>query len=158
MIDPVSAFAAAQVAFKGVQTLVNAGSEFEDVLSQLSKWAGYASDVKEWCGQQDSKPSIFKKLTFNSSTSEALNTVFYRKKLQDHENQIREMFSWYGPPGAYEEFIHERRKIEDHRKAMIYNQQRRRQEFVYNSVMVALIFGACLGLWSMIMLVIDLAQ
>ena len=144
MIDPISAFAMAQAAFKGVQSLVAAGGEIEDVFSQLSKWAGYASDVKEWCGQQDSKPSIFKKLSFGSATSEAMDTVMYRQKLQQQEKEIREMFSWYGPPGSYEEFIKERRRIEDQRKRMIYDQQRRRQAFIYNTGLV-LAISACIG-------------
>jgi hypothetical protein len=144
MIDPISAFAMANAAFKGVQSLVNAGSEIEDVFGQLSKWAGYASDVKEWCGQQESKPSIFKKLSFGSSTSEAMDTVMYRQKMQQQEKEIREMFQWYGPPGAYEEFIKERRKIEDQRKKMIYDQQRRRQAFIYNGGMILAIV-LCLG-------------
>jgi hypothetical protein len=154
MIDPVSAFAMASAAFKGVQSLVNAGSEIEDVFAQLSKWAGYASDVKEWCGQQDSKPSIFKTLSFGSATSEAMDTVMYRQKMEQQEKEIREMFSWYGPPGAYEEFIKERRKIEAKRKEMIYDQQRRRQAFIYNTAMFSGIAVAVAGIiWGVSLIV-----
>jgi hypothetical protein len=158
MIDPVSAFAMASAAFKGVQSIVNAGGEIEDVFSQLSKWAGYAADVKEWCGQQDAKPSIFKKLSFGSATSEAMDTVMYRQKMEQQEKEIREMFSWYGPPGAYEEFIKERRRIEDMRKRMIYDQQRRRQAFLYNGGMILAIAGLLGGIGYLVYLGISMAN
>ena len=38
MIDPVTAFAAANAAFKGVKMLVGAGREIQDVSKQLGSW------------------------------------------------------------------------------------------------------------------------
>jgi len=143
MIDPVTAFAAASAAFKGVQTLVNHGREIEDVFGQLAKWAEAVSDLQEWMGQK-SKPSIFKKLTFRDDTKAALETVMYRQKLAAMEKEIREMFQWYGPPGAYEEFIKERRLIKARREKMIYEQIRRRKAFVEYSLAFGLV-GATLG-------------
>lgn len=143
MIDPVTAFAAASAAFKGVQTLVNHGREIEDVFGQLAKWAEAVSDLQEWMGQK-SKPSIFKKLTFQDDTKAALETVMYRQKLAVMEKEIREMFQWYGPPGAYEEFIKERRLIKARREKMIYEQIRRRKAFVEYSLAFGLV-GATLG-------------
>jgi len=143
MIDPITAMAAASAAFKGVQTLVNHGREIEDVFGQLAKWAGAVSDVQEWMGQK-SKPSIFKKLTFQDDTKAALETVAYRNKIAAMEKEIREMFQWYGPPGAYEEFIKERRRIKDQRERMVYEQMRRRRAFVEYSV-AFVVLGAALG-------------
>lgn len=153
MIDPVTAFAAASAAFKGVQTLVNHGRDIEEVFGQLAKWAGHVSDVQEWLGQS-SKPSIFKKLTFKDDTKAALEAVMYRNKIILMEKEIREMFQWYGPPGAYEEFIKERRRIKDHRERTIYEQQRRRRAFVHNTallILIALICGAIVGLLGLVM-------
>ena len=61
-MDPLTLMAGASAAFKGVQTLVNHGREIEEVFGQLAKWATVVSDLQEWCGQQEKKPSIFKKL------------------------------------------------------------------------------------------------
>ena len=143
MIDPITAMAAASAAFKGVQTLVNHGREVEEVFGQLAKWAGAVSDVQEWMGQR-SKPSIFKKLTFQDDTKSALEAVAYRNKIALMEKEIREMFQWYGPPGAYEEFIRERRRIKDQRERMVYEQMRRRRAFVEYSV-AFVVLGAALG-------------
>ena len=138
-MDPITLMAAASAAFKGVQSLVNNGREIEDVFAQLSKWAAATSDLKAWCKGEDAKPSIFKKLSFGSSTSEAMNTVVVRMKIAQQEKDIREIFNWYGPPDAYQDFIHERRKIEEARNRMIHDQALRRKEFFYTVGMGALI-------------------
>jgi len=136
-MDPITLLAAASAAFNGVKKLVEHGKEIEDVFGQLSKWASYTSDLQEWCKQEESKPSIFKKLSFGDDTSEALNVMSIRMKLAQQEVEIREMFQWYGPPGAYEEFIAERRRIKAQREKMIYEQARRRKEFLYNAFYIS---------------------
>ena len=143
-MDPITLMAAASAAFNGVKQLIDHGKDIEDVFGQLSKWASYTSDLQEWCRQEETKPSIFKTLSFGDDTSEALNVMSIRMKLAQQETDIREMFQWYGPPGAYEEFIAERRKIKAQREKMIYEQARRRKEFLYLVVNSALI-AVCLG-------------
>ena len=138
-MDPITLLAAANAAFHGVKKLIDHGKEIEDVFAQLSKWASYTSDLQEWCKQEEAKPSIFKKLSFKDDTSEALNVMSIRMKLAQQETDIREMFQWYGPPNAYEEFIQERRRIKAHREKMIYDQARRRKEFVYLMFNISLI-------------------
>jgi len=133
-MDPLTLLAGASAAFKGVQTLVNHGRDIEDVFGQLAKWATHVSDLQEWVRGQESKPSIWKKLSFKDDTAEALNTMVVRQRIANQEKEIREMFQWYGPPGAYEEFIQERRRIKDQRERMIYEQRRRRQAFFWNCV------------------------
>ena len=138
-MDPITLLAAASAAFNGVKQLIDHGREIEDVFGQLSKWASATADLQEWCRQEESKPSIFKKLSFNDDTSEALNVMSIRMKLAQQEKDIREMFQWYGPPGAYEEFIVERRRIRAHREKQIYEQARRRKEFMYLMFNISLI-------------------
>lgn len=144
-MDPITLMAGASAAFNGVKALVDNGREIEEVFDQLSKWATYATDLRAWAQGEDAKPSIFKKLKFGDSTSEAMNTVTIRMKLAKQEVEIREMFQWYGPPGAYEDFIHERRKIEAERKRMIHDQILRRKQFIYNSLNIGLIV-LCFGI------------
>lgn len=143
-MDPITLLAAASAAFNGVKQLIDHGREIEDVFGQLSKWASATADLQEWCRQEESKPSIFKKLSFRDDTAEALNVMSIRMKLAQQEKDIREMFQWYGPPGAYEEFIVERRRIKAHREKQIYEQARRRKEFMYLMFNLSLI-GLGLG-------------
>ena len=140
-MDPFTLLAAASTAFNGVKKLIEHGREIEDVFAQLGKWAAATSDLQEWCRQQDATPSIFKTLSFKNDTAAALDAVTVRMKLAQQEKDIREMFKWYGPPDSYEEFILERRKIKAHREKMIYQQARRRREFLWfcvNSTVIVL--------------------
>lgn len=145
MIDPVTAFATASAAFKGVQALVAQGREVQDVFGQLAKWAEAVSDVQEWMGQKR-KPSIFKKLTFQDDTKAAIEAVMYRQKIAAMEKEIREMFQWYGPPDAYTEFIKERRLIKARREKMVYEQMRRRKAFVEYSLAFGIIVATLGGI------------
>jgi hypothetical protein len=149
-MDPITLLAAASTAFNGVKKLIEHGREIEDVLSQLGKWATATSDLQEWCKQQDAKPSIFKKLSFKNDTAAAMDAVTVRMKLAQQEKDIREMFQWYGPPDSYEEFIRERRKIKAQREKMIYQQARRRREFMWfcintAAIVLAIAFVGWLG-------------
>ena len=47
MIDPVTAFAAANAAFKGVKMLVGAGREMQDVSKQLGQWYCAVADISK---------------------------------------------------------------------------------------------------------------
>ena len=149
-MDPITLLAAASTAFNGVKKLIEHGREIEDVFSQLGKWATATSDLQEWCKQQDAKPSIFKKLSFKNDTAAAMDAVTVRMKLAQQEKDIREMFQWYGPPDSYEEFIRERRKIKAQREKMIYQQARRRKEFMWfcintAAIVLAIVFVGWLG-------------
>jgi len=149
-MDPITLLAAASTAFNGVKKLIEHGREIEDVFSQLGKWATATSDLQEWCKQQDAKPSIFKKLSFKNDTAAAMDAVTVRMKLAQQEKDIREMFQWYGPPDSYEEFIRERRKIKAQREKMIYQQARRRREFMWfcintAAIVLAIAFVGWLG-------------
>jgi hypothetical protein len=149
-MDPITLLAAASTAFNGVKKLIEHGREIEDVFSQLGKWATATSDLQEWCKQQDATPSIFKKLSFKNDTAAAMDAVTVRMKLAQQEKDIREMFQWYGPPDSYEEFIRERRKIKAQREKMIYQQARRRKEFMWfcintAAIVLAIAFVGWLG-------------
>lgn len=149
-MDPITLLAAASAAFNGVKKMIEHGREIEDVFSQLGKWATATSDLQEWCKQQDAKPSIFKKLSFKNDTAAAMDAVTVRMKLAQQEKDIREMFQWYGPPDSYEEFIRERRKIKAQREKMIYQQARRRKEFMWfcintAAIVLAIAFVGWLG-------------
>lgn len=140
MIDPVSAFAMATAAFNGVKRAVEIGREVQDVYSQLSQWAGAASDLQEYISQQENrKPGLFEKIGFGKNeTSEAFDTFIAKQKIVEMEKEIHQMFLYgdlqhLGQDG-YREFIQMRRDIKAKREKMVYEQMRRRQAFVRNVV------------------------
>lgn len=138
MLDPISAFTMATAAFNGIKRAVEIGREVQDVYSQLSKWAGAASDLAEAISQQESKkPGLFEKIGFGKNeTSEAFDTMIAKQKLIEMEREIYQMFIYgdlqhLGLDG-YREFVNLRKEIKEKRKKMIYDQMRRRQKFVQN--------------------------
>lgn len=135
MIDPVSAFAMATAAFNGIKRAVEVGREVQDVYSQLSQWAGAASDLQEYISQQENrKPGLFEKIGFGKNeTSEAFDTFIAKQKIVEMEKEIYQMFIYgdlqhLGQDG-YKEFIQMRRDIKAKREKMIYEQMRRRKAF-----------------------------
>ena len=57
MIDPVTAIATANAAFKGIQMMVAKGREIEDCVGQLSKWAGRRIRHRV-SGEKGEKPAV----------------------------------------------------------------------------------------------------
>jgi hypothetical protein len=138
MIDPITALATATAVFNGIKQAVAVGREAQDIFGQLSKWAGAVADVQEWIrgsAEAESKPSIFKKITFDkSATAEAFDTYAAQVQIRQMEAEIKHMFVWgelnhLGLDG-YNEFIMLRRSVKEQRQKMVYDQLRRKQRFV----------------------------
>lgn len=154
MIDPITAFATAKAAFAGVQRLVNGGQEIQDVLGQLAKWAQAAEDLKAWCGME-SKPSIFKKLTFQNDTAHALQVLQYRTAIANQEKELREFLIYQGAANAWEDFVKIRRDIKRKREATVYEQMRRRKAFIEILLATAMIVAGSLIIGFMVNLIIS---
>lgn len=158
-MDPLTGLAALNATFAGVKKLIEHGKDIEDVFSSLKRWATTASDMYEWCNEQEKTPSIFKKISFsNTLSSEALDAVMVRRKLEQQETQLRELMMWHGGPGMYEEFIQERRKIKDFREKTIYKQQRMRREFFQNAMYIGAIGGLLTALGYFGVLINDMLK
>jgi hypothetical protein len=165
MIDPITALATATAVFNGLKQAVAVGREAQDIFSQLGKWAGAVADVQEWIsGEANTKPSIFKKLTFDkSATAEAFDTYAAQVQIRQMEEEIRHMFTWgelnhLGLDG-YNEFIMLRRNIKLQRERMIYEHERRKKRFIALTTEWALIavvlFLGGLILFHIVMFIIN---
>ena len=99
MLDPFTCLAAANTAFTLVKKVVKTGKEAEEVYRALSKWAGHVSDLQEWMGAEQKKPSIFKKITYKkSATAEAFDMLIAKKRLEDYAflyNTFTNLFSFF---------------------------------------------------------------
>jgi len=145
MIDPITALSAASVCYSTLKKAVALGKDVEEIYGTLSKWAGHIEDVKEVISQEKDRPGIFKKLSYKkSATQEVFDTIVAEEKIREQEKYIREFFTanwtadWGGIQG-YRKFIDMRRKIKAKREREIYNQMRRRKNFLYNTKMGVLI-------------------
>ena len=96
---------------------------------------------------------VFKKLTYKrSATQEVFDSIVAEEKIREQEKYIREFFTanwtadWGGIQG-YRKFIQMRRDIKKRREREVYNQMRRRKNFLYNTKM-----GIFIGSLSLILI------
>jgi hypothetical protein len=165
-MDPVTILAAATAAYNGVKKAVELGREVSDIYGQLGQWAGHIGDLKtciDGIEKADSKPKLFKALTFEKSeTAEAFDVFAAKQKMKEMEDEIFHMFMYgelchLGLDG-YREFKRMRQEIHDKRQKMIMDQIKLRKDFIYNiKIGSAIIIASILSLliiWGTIEIIV----
>ncbi len=129
MIEVMAALAVANSAFKSVQTLIGRGAELEQMVGQLGTWFTAASDIR--AAGELQKPSVFRRLVNAQSVeTEALNQIIAKKKLLEHERELRSMIVLRFGIEAYKEMIQMRRDIRAAREQELYATMRLKQNIV----------------------------
>ena len=106
MLDPITAFAAAQAAIKGVQAAIKMGKDIGAISGDLMKFF----EAKDVVAKAATKPG-------KSDTAQAVEIVMKAKQLQDAENELKQMLIWSGNADTWEAILRERNKIVHDRKA-----------------------------------------
>ena len=107
MIDPFTAFAAAQAAVKGIQAAIKLGKDVQSIASDLSKFF----EAKDIVQQAANNPKKFK-----SDTAQALETVMQAKQLVEAETELKNTLIWSGNADVWEGVLLERNNIIQRRK------------------------------------------
>lgn len=107
MIDPFTAFAAAQAAVKGIQAAIKLGKDVQGIAADLGKFF----EAKDIVQQAANNPKKFK-----SDTAQALETVMQAKQLADAENELKNTLIWSGNADVWEGVLLERNNIIQRRK------------------------------------------
>ena len=107
MIDPFTAFAAAQAAVKGIQAAIKLGKDVQGIASDLSKFF----EAKDIVQQAANNPKKFK-----SDTAQALETVMQAKQLVEAETELKNTLIWSGNADVWEGVLLERNNIIQKRK------------------------------------------
>ena len=142
MIDPVTAFAAANAAFKGVKMLVGAGREMQDVSKQLGSWYCAVADITK-AESQRKNPTWLDKKTHGTDNIEqqAMDIVIRKKTLLEKEKEIKFMLDYRFGLGTYDEMLGMRRKIRADREATIYAAMESRRQLANNAAIGGLTLG-----------------
>ena len=142
MIDPVTAFAAANAAFKGVKMLVGAGREIQDVSKQLGAWYGAVADISK-AESQRKKPTWLDKQTHGTDNIEqqAMDIVIRKKTLLEKEKEIKFMLDYRFGLGTYDEMLGMRRKIRAEREETVYAAMEAKRQIQNNMAIGALSLG-----------------
>jgi hypothetical protein len=107
VIDPFTAFAAAQAAVKGIQAAIKLGKDVQGIASDLGKFF----EAKDVVQQAANNPKKFK-----SDTAQALETVMQAKQLAEAETELKNMLIWSGNADVWEGVMVERNNIIQRRK------------------------------------------
>ena len=139
MIDPITAFATAQAAIKGVQAAIKMGKDIHAISGDLMKFFE-AKDVV-------AKAAVQPKKGFGKSdTAQAFETVMQAKQLQDAEDELKQHLIWSGNADVWHAILLERNNLVQKRKAeeiaMEKAKAKRKKEFDEIVVMVMLVIAA----------------
>lgn len=142
MIDPITAFAAAQAAIKGVQAAIKMGKDLQGISGDLMKFF----EAKDVVAKAAAEP---KKGTFGQSdTAKAFETVMHAKQLQDAENELKQHMIWTGHADVWQAIMIERNSIVSKRKseeiAMEKAKAKRKQEV--EDVVLVVLLAVCAAL------------
>jgi phosphoribosyl-ATP pyrophosphohydrolase len=143
MIDPITAFAAAQAAVKGIQAAIKLGKDVQGIAADLGKFF----EAKDIVQQAANNPKKFK-----SDTAQALETVMQAKQLAEAETQLKNTLIWSGNADVWEGVLLERNNIIQKRKKAEMEEAlakaKKRQEIMEAASMVfwVVIFLSAIGL------------
>jgi len=110
MIDPVTAFATAQAAIKGVQAAIKMGKDIHAISADVMKFF----EAKDVVQRAASKPtSTFAK----SDTAQAFEIVMQAKQLADAERELNNFMVMSGHADTWQQLLIERNNIIARRKS-----------------------------------------
>ena len=109
MIDPITAFAAAQAAVKGVKAAIALGKDIQAVSGDLMKFF----EAKDAVQKEASKP---KSNFAQSDTAQAFEIVIQAKQLADAERELNNYFVMSGNADLWQQLLVERNNIIQKRK------------------------------------------
>ena len=147
MIDPITAFAAAQAAIKGVQAAIKMGKDLQGISGDLMKFF----EAKDVVAKAAAEP---KKSTFGQSdTAKAFETVMHAKQLQDAENELKQHMIWTGNADVWQAIMIERNALVAKRKAeeiAVEKAKAKRKKEVEESIEMVLLLVAISGLLTLV--------
>jgi len=142
MIDPVSAYAAATAAYKGVKMLLQAGKDIEDVSKQLGNFYGAVADITRAESQRKNTTWLEKKQHGEASIEQqAMDITIRAKKLKEFEYDLKVNLDYRFGLGTYDEMLGMRRKIRAERERTVYAAMESRRQMANNIAITGLALG-----------------
>ena len=142
MIDPVSAYAAATAAYKGVKMLLQAGKDIEDVSKQLGNFYGAVADITRAESQRKNTTWLEKKQHGEASIEQqAMDITIRAKKLKEFEYDLKVNLDYRFGLGTYDEMLGMRRKIRAERERTVYAAMESKRQMANNLAITGLALG-----------------
>ena len=154
MIDPITAFAAAQAAIKGVKAAIALGKDIQAVSGDLMKFF----EAKDVVQKAASKP---KSSFAQSDTAQAFEIVMQAKILADAERELNNYMVMSGNADVWQQLLVERNRIIQQRKVeeiLAENHAKKRKEevdelltWLIGGALAILLLGLCFW-WTTLLL------
>ena len=142
MIDPVSAYAAATAAYKGVKMLLQAGKDIEDVSKQLGNFYGAVADITRAESQRKNTTWLEKKQHGEASIEQqAMDITIRAKKLKEFEYDLKVNLDYRFGLGTYDDMLGMRRKIRADRERTVYAAMESKRQIKNNLAITGLALG-----------------
>jgi hypothetical protein len=109
MLDPISAFALAQGAIKGIQAAIKMGKDVQGITNDVMKFF----DAKEKVAKEAVKDP---KKKYSSDTSQAMSTVMQLHELNKAEEELKWHFINQGQSQLWSQILLERNSIVQRRR------------------------------------------
>lgn len=107
MIDPITAFAAAQAAVAGIQKAIKLGKDINGLVGEFGKFFD-AKDIVQKAANDKAKKG-------QSDTGKAMEIVMQANALREAEEQLKHQLVYGGYPELWEMMLRERMKIKQER-------------------------------------------
>jgi len=132
MLDPVSIIGIATTAFKGLKSAVEAGREIQDVMGQLSQWAGAIADLDKLDElNKKKKNSLFTSLIPKNGKSveqEAMQLYTARVSAREQRSELMQMLGALQGERGQREFMQLEADIRKKRKDTAHRELERIQK------------------------------
>lgn len=136
MIDPFTAFAAAQAAVAGIQKAIKLGKDVNGLVGEFSRFFD-ARDAVQKAANDAGKSG-------KSDTGRAMEIVMQANQLRESEEQLKHMLVYGGYPELWEMMLKERMKIKQAREKQEREAKLARKKLVAERLLMAQIIGGAI--------------
>ena len=134
MIDPITAFAAAQAAVAGIQKAIKLGKDINGLVGEFGKFFD-AKDVVQKAANDNAKKG-------QSDTGKAMEIVMQANALREAEEALKHQLVYGGYPELWEMMLKERMKIKQAREKAERQARLERRKLIAQRILMAQIVGA----------------
>ena len=137
MIDPISAFAAANAAVEGIKQAIKFGQDVSEIGDKLQDFFEHRDNVQKAAQEEKDKNKN------KNINSQAMRNVMNARKLRQAEKDLKEQLIWSGNADLYEEILRERirlkRETEKAKELAAYKKQKVIEWTMWGGLLGALI-------------------
>jgi hypothetical protein len=137
VIDPITAFAAAQAAVAGIQKAIKLGKDVNGLVNEFSRFFDARDAVQKAANDAGKKGQ--------SDTGRAMEIVMQANQLRESEEQLKHMLVYGGYPELWEMMLKERMKIKQARDKAEREAKIERRRVMAQRLLAAQIIGGAIA-------------